>query len=454
MNQKTRFKILGAIVAVVIMASTMGYSQHAYASDQNVLRIGYYPNLTHAPAVIGIGNGDFQKSLGEVKIEPHIFNAGPSEIEALFANQIDVAYVGPGPTINGYVKSDGDLRVISGVTSGGASFVVRNDTGIQSPTDFVGKTFSSPQLGNTQDIALRVYLISKGYQTSENGGSVTILPASNSDIVNLMLKKSIDGAWVPEPWVTILLHQANGKILVDERDLWQNGKFVTTNIVVRADFLKDNPEIIKKLLEANVDEVNWINNNPDQARQAFNDALNQITGKSLPDDILKEAFSRLDFTSDPIASSLIQEADNANTVGFLDSKPDLSGIYDLTLLNQVLDQKGLAEVSANQSSIGNATSGNSTNIQASGYSIPVWIKNNARWWSGGSVSDGDFVSGIQYLIQQKILKVPLTQQDASSSQQIPSWVKNNAGWWANGQVSDNDFVKGIQYLISSGIVKV
>jgi len=454
MNQKTRFKILGMIVATVIMASIIGYSNHAYASDQSVLRIGYFPNLTHAPAVIGIGNGDFQKSLGDITIEPHVFNAGPDEVEALFANQIDVAYVGPGPTINGYVKSDGDLRVISGVTSGGASFVVRNDAEIQSTADFVGKTFSSPQLGNTQDIALRTYLLNNGYQTSDNGGSVKVLPATNSDIVSLMLKKSIDGAWVPEPWVTVLLHQANGKILVDERDLWQNGKFVTTNIVVRAEFLKDHPDLIKKLLEANVDEINWINNNPDQARQAFNDALNKLTGKTIPDDQLKEAFSRFDLTYDPIASSLFQEADNTYKVGFLDSKPDLSGIYDLTLLNQVLDEKGLAEVSANPSgNVGKSTS-SSTSSQASAYSIPIWVKNNARWWSEGSVSDGDFVSGVQYLIQQNILKVPSTQQGNSSSQQIPTWVKNNAGWWGNGQISDGDFVKGIQYLISSGIIKV
>lgn len=347
MNQKTRFRILGAIVGSMIISSFLSYGHSAYASDLSTVRVGYFPNLTHAPAVIGIKNGDFQKSLGNVTLESHVFNAGPSEIEALFANQIDVAYVGPGPSINGYVKSDGDLRVISGVASGGASFVVRNDAGIQSVQDFVGKKFSSPQLGNTQDIALRTYLLNNGYQTTDNGGSVTVQPASNSDIVTLMLKKSIDGAWVPEPWVTVLLHQANGKIFVDERDLWPGGKFVVTDIVVRTEFLNAHPDVIKKLLEANVDEINWINNNPDQARQEFNTALNQLTGKTIPDDQLKEAFSRLALTYDPIASSLYQEANDTYKVGFLDSQPDLSGIFDLTLLNQVLDEKGLSEVSSN-----------------------------------------------------------------------------------------------------------
>lgn len=361
MRQKTSFAILGMTVAVVIMFSFSENDHNAYASDLSTLRIGYFPNLTHAPAVIGIENGDFQKDLGNITIDSYVFNAGPSEIEALFANQIDVAYVGPGPTINGFVKSNGDLRVISGVASGGASFVVRNDSGINSPQDFVGKKFSSPQLGNTQDIALRVYLLNNGYQTTDNGGSVTVQPASNPDIVTLMLKKSIDGAWVPEPWVTVLLHQANGKILVDERDLWPGGKFVVTNIVVRPEFLSAHPDVIKELLEANVDEINWINNNPDQARQEFNTALDKLTGKTIPDDQLKEAFSRLALTYDPIVSSLYQEANNTYKVGFLDSPPDLTGIYDLTLLNQVLDEKGLPEVSSNPNS---QPQSNTTQIQS------------------------------------------------------------------------------------------
>ncbi|HJU13260.1 MAG TPA: aliphatic sulfonate ABC transporter substrate-binding protein [Candidatus Nitrosotalea sp.] len=346
MTKKTRFKTLGAIAMLVLVSSFAGYGHQAYASDPTVLRIGYFPNITHAPAVIGIGNGDFQKTLGDIQIEPHVFNAGPAEMEALFTNQVDVAYVGPGPAINGYVKSNGDLRIISGVASGGASFVVRNDSGIQSPQDFAGKKFSSPQLGNTQDIALRIYLLNNGYKTSENGGSVTVLPASNSDIVTLMLKKDIDGAWVPEPWVTVLLHKTNSKILVDERNLWSNGKFVTANIVVRSEFLKDHPNIVKKLLEANVDEINWINNNPEQARQAFNTELEKLTTKTIPDDQLREAFSRLEFTYDPIATSLYATAEDQYKVGFLDSNPDLSGIYDLTLLNQILDEKGLQEVTS------------------------------------------------------------------------------------------------------------
>lgn len=347
MNQKTRFKTLNAIVATLIISSFVGYGHSVYASnDLSVLKIGYRPNLNDEPEVIGIGNGDFQKKLGETKIVPYIFNAGPAQMEALFANQIDVAYVGSGPAINAYVKSDGNLRIISGDTSGGASFVVRNDAGIHTVQDFVGKTFSTPQLGNTQDIALRAYLLDHGYKTSENGGSVTIQPASNSDIVTLMLKKSIDGAWVPEPWATVLVHQANGKIFFDERSLWPHGKFVAVQLVTRAEFLKAHPDVLKKLIGATVDEIEWINSNPDQSRQAFNTEQTKLTTKPITDDQLKEAFTRLDVTYDPIASSLQHAADEQYEVGFLDKKADLSGIYDLTLLNQVLQEKGLSQISS------------------------------------------------------------------------------------------------------------
>ncbi|MER5176350.1 MAG: ABC transporter substrate-binding protein [Candidatus Nitrosocosmicus sp.] len=166
-----------------------------------MLRIGYFPNINHAPAVIGLNNGDFQKTLGnDTKVETIVFNAGPSAIEALLAKRIDATYIGPNPAINGYLVSDGkDVRIVSGVSSGGAVFVVRNDAGIQSVKDLGGKKFASPELGNTQDISLRKYLVNKGFNTVENGGNVTVVPVSNADILTLFLKKEIDGAWVPEP---------------------------------------------------------------------------------------------------------------------------------------------------------------------------------------------------------------------------------------------------------------
>jgi len=350
MTPKIKFGIAGIIIALVIVLSFNVNSgnqlSHNTDSSVSVLRIGYFPNINHAQAVIGLGNGDFQKELGDVKVETKIFNAGPSAIEALFANRVDVTYVGSNPAINGYIKSDGEgLRIIAGAASGGAVFVVRNDAGINSAADFAGKKFASPQLGNTQDVALRSYLLKNGYKTTDNGGNVQVIPANNPDILTLMIKKEIDGAWVPEPWGAKLVKETNGKILVDERDLWPNGKFVTSQIVVRTDYLKNHPYVIKKLLEAHVDETIWINNNKDQVTQVFNAQLEKLTGKVIPTDELQDAFSRLEITYDPVKESLYKSANNAFDLGFLgDKKPDLSNIYDLTLLNKVLNEKKLPTI--------------------------------------------------------------------------------------------------------------
>ncbi|HYP42482.1 MAG TPA: ABC transporter substrate-binding protein, partial [Candidatus Nitrosocosmicus sp.] len=294
-------------------------AQQTPSEKTSTLRIGYFPNINHAQAVIGLNNGDYQKSLGNnTKVETFVFNAGPSAIEALLAKRIDATYIGPNPAINGYVVTGGeDVRVIAGASSGGASFIVRNDAGIESVADLGGKKFASPQLGNTQDISLRKYIIDNGFNTVENGGNVTVVAVKPSDIVTLMLKKEIDGAWVPEPWGIRLINEANGKVFVDERDLWPpEGEFVSSNIIVRTDYLKSNPDVIEKLLEAHVDQTQWINerlgktnNNENTSKEvnfndndndnnssgiaevvnAFNDGLRQVTGKTIPENELKVA---------------------------------------------------------------------------------------------------------------------------------------------------------------------
>jgi NitT/TauT family transport system substrate-binding protein len=351
MKPEIKFAIAGAIIALVIVASMsnvgiQSQSSHA-AGTSDILRIGYFPNIGHAQAVIGIGNGDYQKKLGNIKIETQVFNAGPAAVEALFANRIDVAYVGSNPAINGYVKSDGQgLRVIAGAASGGAVFVVRNDAGINSVNDLGGKKFASPQIGNTQDVALRTFLIKNGYKTSDNGGTVQVISATNPDIFTMMIKKDIDGAWVPEPWGTRLEQEANCKILVDERDLWPNGKFVSVLIVVRTDYLQNHTDIVKKLLEAHVDETDWINNNKENAIPVFNDQIGKLTGKTLPTTELKEALSRIELTYDPAKDSLYASANNAFNLGFLGNhKPDLTNIFDLRILNEVLQEKNLPPIS-------------------------------------------------------------------------------------------------------------
>ena len=373
------------VLKVVIMTPGGRRAGQDTDSRSNVLRLGYFPNLNHAQVIIGLANGHFQKALSEnstasgeeggqdISIEEFVFSAGPSAIEALYAGQIDVAYVGPNPAINGYLASNGEgIRIISGSASGGAVFVVRNDTGIQSASDLGGKKFASPQLGNTQDVALRKYLIQSGYETVENGGNVTVVPVKPSDILTLMLKNEIDGAWVPEPWGARLVKEANGKILVDERDLWPpDGKFVTTNIIARSDYLKDNPETIRKLINAHIDETIWINDTLQNIRNdnvngasgykenesnadlenagveafihSFNDGLKRITGNTVPEDELSDALQRLEFTYDPIEQSLFRMADDAYDLGLIGrgNEPDLTNIYDLGLLKQVLKERNL-----------------------------------------------------------------------------------------------------------------
>ena len=371
MDTRSKFLLSAGIIIAVIISTQYGNngvsflnipadndnnndesenSNNEESSQSRTLRIGYFPNLNHAQAVIGLQQeGDFQRILNannsngndSVKIESFVFNAGPSAIEALFGGQIDVAYVGPNPAINGYLASGGQgIRIISGVASGGASFVVRNDSGIESMKDLGGKKFASPQLGNTQDVALRKYLMDNGFKTTENGGNVTVVPITPADILTLMLKMEIDGAWVPEPWATRLVKEANGKIFVDERELWPpDGKFVTANIIARTDYLKENPDIIKRLLQAHIDKTEWINENKEQAITTFNGALKKITGQTIPEDEIRDALMRLELTYDPIKESLFKMAENAYELGYLGnggSKMDLSNIFDLTILNDIL----------------------------------------------------------------------------------------------------------------------
>jgi NitT/TauT family transport system substrate-binding protein len=328
----------GAVTVFILMAACALPAQQKPA----VLRVGYFPNVTHAQALVGRANGQFEKTLGPgVRVEWKAFNAGPSAIEALFANAIDLTYVGPNPTVTGYVRSQGEaVRVIAGAASGGASLVVRKDAGIKSAADFHGKKVATPQLGNTQDVALRSWMRANGLKSREKGGDVQVLPIANPDQLTLFLKGQIDAAWAPEPWAARLVHEGGGRIFIDERDLWPDHQFVITNIVVNPKFLKEHPDVVKGFLRAHVELTDWINKNGAQAKQILNQQLQKETGKSLAPEVLDDAFSRMQVTYDPIRSSLLKSTQQAFDEGFLGrNKPDLSGLYDLTLLNEVLREK-------------------------------------------------------------------------------------------------------------------
>ena len=310
------------------------------------LKLGYFANITHAPALIGIEKGIFAKTLGSnVTVKTATFNAGPQVIEALFAGAIDASYIGPNPAVNGFVKSKGkDLRIVAGSTSGGASLVVKPT--ITSPADLKGKKLASPQLGNTQDVALRSWLKSKGLSTDKTGGGdVHITPQENAQTLDTFKSGQIDGAWVPEPWATRLVEEGGGKVLVNEKDLWPEGKFVTTHLIVRTKFLEEHPDVVENLIKAHLEAIDYAQDNPTEAQTVVNEGIKKITTKSLPAKVLADAWTNLTFTPDPISSSLVKGANDAADLGLID-KPTLTGIYDLKILNKVLKSLGQAEVTA------------------------------------------------------------------------------------------------------------
>lgn len=310
---------------------------------QTAIRVGAFPNITHPQAMVGKANGWFEKAMGpQVKVEWKSFNAGPSAVEALFAGAIDMTYIGPNPTINGYVRSNGEaLKIVAGATSGGAALVVRADSGIQKPEDFRGKKVASPQLGNTQDVALRAWLKSHGLKTTDKGGDVQVIPIANPDQLALFLKKELDAAWAPEPWASRLIREANGRLFLDERALWPNGQFVSAHLVVSAKFLREHPDLVKSWLRAHVELTDWIAQNQAEAKHLLNRQIQRETGKALSAQVLDDAFAHLQVTYDPLRGSLMQAAKAAFDAGFLGRKmPDLSGMYELSLLNQVLAEKG------------------------------------------------------------------------------------------------------------------
>jgi sulfonate transport system substrate-binding protein len=310
---------------------------------QTVIRVGAFPNITHEQAMVGKANGWFEKAMGpNVKIEWKTFNAGPSAIEAMFAGAIDMTYIGPNPTISGYVRSQGEaLRVVAGAASGGASLVVRNDAGINKPEDFHGKRVASPQLGNTQDVALRVWLQAHGMKPVNKGGDVRVQPMANPDQLTLFMKKELDAAWAPEPWATRLIREGNGRLFLDERTLWPNGQFVVTNLIVNNKFLHEHQDLVKNWVRAQMELTDWIRSHQAEAKKLLNEQIQRETGKALPPEVIDEALSRMEITDDPLRSSLLKSAQWAFDAGFLGAKmPDLSGLHDLTLLNQVLKEKG------------------------------------------------------------------------------------------------------------------
>lgn len=322
--------------------STAGETVGQATSD--TVRLGYFPNVTHAPAIVGVVEGIFEEKLGDTALELATFNAGTEAVEALFAGALDITFIGPNPAINAFAQSQGQaVRVVSGTTSGGAFLIVKPEIG--APADLAGTKISTPSLGNTQDVALRAWLADEGFVTTlEGGGDVSIMPQNNSQILETFIAGEIDGAWVPEPWATRLILEGGGTVLVDEADLWPNGQFVTTHLIVATEFLEQYPGTVKAVLEGLVASLDLIESDPTTAQAAVNTNIEAITGAGVPAEVLEASWANLTFTVDPVASSLQKSAEDAIGAGLLDPV-DLTGIYDLTLVNQVLAEAGREAVS-------------------------------------------------------------------------------------------------------------
>ncbi|AJT41863.1 ABC transporter substrate-binding protein [Psychromicrobium lacuslunae] len=351
---------IAALIAIGAASITIAANaNNSHTAEQNAasagedlkeLKLGYFGNVTHALPVVGVQQGFYAKELGNTELKTQIFNAGPAAVEALNAGAIDAAYLGPNPAINSFVKSKGEsISVVAGAAAGGAQLVVKPN--INSAADLKNKVLATPQLGGTQDVALRNYLANNGLKVTTNGGNdVTINPTENAQTLKLFQEGKLDGAWLPEPWASRLVLQAGAKVLVDEKDLWHvagapDGQFPTTILIVNKTFLKEHPEAVKSLLKAQLETQSWLSQHQDQAISAVNAGLLQAAGKGLPDDVLKRALANLTLTADPIAASYQTLLSNGVKAG-VTQEADINGIFDLRLLNQVLKDQGKSPISA------------------------------------------------------------------------------------------------------------
>jgi NitT/TauT family transport system substrate-binding protein len=309
------------------------------------LKLGYFGNVTHAPALVGVSQGYIAEELGDTKLSTQVFNAGPAAIEALNAGAIDATYIGPNPAINSFVKSGGEsVNIIAGAAAGGAQLVVKPE--ITSAAGLLGKTLASPQLGGTQDVALRAWLSTQGYKTNVDGsGDVAINPTENAQTLKLFQDGKLDGAWLPEPWASRLVLQAGAKVLVDEKDLWDGslsgkaGEFPTTILIVNKKFAADHPDTVKALLKGHAKSVDWLNSAPAPEKSSvINAALKEAAGAELKADVIERSLKNIVFTVDPLAGTypkLLKDGVEAGTT----KQADINGIFDLRALNEVTGEK-------------------------------------------------------------------------------------------------------------------
>ncbi len=335
-------------VLVLSLASCGGDSSASSGGGEGTeVRLGYFPNLTHGTPLVGLAEGFYEDALAEddATLVAQDFNSGTDTIEALLGGGLDATYIGPSPTVTAFAQSGGEgVRVIAGATSGGAALVVQPEIG--SIEDLGGQVVATPSVGNTQDIAARAYFQDQGFETdTDGGGEISILGQDNSVTVQAFQQGEIAGAWVPEPYVAILT-EAGGKVLLDEAELWPGGEFVTTQLIVRTEFLEQEPDLVADLLAAHVESTSFINDNPEEAQTVIGEQLLELTQSELPAETLTSAFESLTFSNDPVASTLIESASDAESVEVIEPvEADFADLYELEPLNKILAEAGEEEVS-------------------------------------------------------------------------------------------------------------
>ena len=312
-------------------SAASGVSSAGSNAAPTQIRIGYFANLTHAQAVLGVASGEFQQAVSPAQVKTTVFNAGPSLVEALFAGEIDIGYVGPGPALSAHAKSRGQgIRVISGAAANGVVIVARKDSGISTLADLAGKRVATPQKGNTQDIAARRYLKFELKQQDPK-----VVPVSNAEQVGLMSRGQIDASWAPEPWGSFLVSQAGAKVIAAEKDLWPEKQFAIAIVITTPEFLKAHPDTLEKVLTVHRAWTTRLTNEPDKYVPQLEQGLFDLTRKKLPAGVTKSALTNTQFTDDPLPHTFDVYAQWSYDVGFSKEKTDTKGLIDTTILRKL-----------------------------------------------------------------------------------------------------------------------
>lgn len=336
-------KLFLLLISIMLIAIVGCSKENTESEKENKsIKIGFFPNVTHTQALVGRGSDIFKERIDkDYNLEWKKFNAGPAELEALLTEEIDIGYIGPGPAVNGYKVSEGELQIIAGVSKAGAVLIKGKNSDIETVNDLKNKKISVPQYGNTQDIVLRGLMKDNNLKDTVRGGTVEVVQASNPDVKMLLEEENIDAAFVPEPWGSKLEKEIEAKVVLDYDETWREGDYSSAVIVARTKFVKENPEVVKQFLEAHVDATDYINNSPKEAKAIINSQIEELMRDPLDEDVLDQSMDRLTVTYDPNKESIEEIVSLSQEIGYLRGKTNLKDVFNIKILNEVLKDRGL-----------------------------------------------------------------------------------------------------------------